>query len=312
MSTTQAAQFMKRADSSEGSTVCFGSPTGHKLSWADLCDDSDDDSWEGEVPPRREPDEEVARTTEQQLTAGRAVPPAARGLKSVGRAGQHHPPQSPQPQKQKAQHQQQTPEPRGSPKGGRSSGNRAARGNARRSPAGTPAPKMLPPSMLGCGMPPPGCNPMDSYTVELAGVPVNLCNDVCLDAMLHQAGLYGAVTNCDIQSSQAGGTAKITLMHWQAAVMCYHHFSTSRWASGSLKVVMHLPNNTELSPESWIEQQQPEKSETPTSREVRRRGGAWAKSQQGKTDNIVAGFVCVPVQYCPEGHGSWQALMPCA
>lgn len=349
----QAAQFMKRADSSEGSTVACGSPIGTKLSWADLCDDSDDDSWEEkEAAPKAQAPQQAPGTPPPAAdTAARTEwQPTGRGPKPSGKPAPQSPQQKPQPHQQELERQaqyqqswqQQQLQQRGSPKGTRAAGRGPQQQMQRQgqAPGGRRAPPSpplgacaLPPPMLGCGMPPPGCNPMDTYAVVLEGVPINLCNDVCLDAMLHQAGLQGAVAGCEIK---AGGAAKITLSHWQAAVMCFHHFSTSRWATCSLKVRMLLPNKKQLGPDSWKEQ--PEKSETPSAvieaAPGRRGGGAWPNSPQsqhysapsgmpkspystggeGKSDEavpVVSGFMCVPVQFVADGQGgTWQPLVP--
>lgn len=315
----QTVEPMKRADSSEGSTVGFGSPVSAKLSWADLCDDSDDNEWEDArltPEPRKERAPVVKDSAPRKDTANDGAwarskqpsdrqGPAARASKRSGRAGQ-------------AQSQ------RGSPAAAWS--NSHAKG-ARRSP--TLAPQTPPPFfMMGFTMPPEGCNPMDTYSVVLEGMPVNLCNDVCLDAMLHQAGLQGAVLKCEIESTSGGGTASIALSHWQAALTCYNHFATSRWSSGSLQVTMQLPNGSKYNPGSATEQDAAgavgEAPPSPPLGPARREG--WPKSPnlghqaapqlQGAFNGFedgcgeFGGFVCTPVAFAPDGSGTM--FMACA
>lgn len=335
---------MKRADSSsEGSTVGFGSPLASKLSWADLCDDSDDNQWEElKLPePCREETPLVAGASQLAHIADdgawarpkqQADRSAAKGQKRSGRSGHGQP-------------AQQSGFPKGTSAGTPAKGAdgdarqpqvwRKGSGGNRRQPQQSPAAAGLFP-MMGFTMPPQGCSPMDAYSVLLEGMPANLCNDVCLDAMLHQAGLQGAVLQCDLN---AKGAATIVLSHWHAAIMCYNHFATSRWSSGTLTVTMKLPNGSELSPGSLAEQQQ--NGSAANEAQPGRGGGRWLRPGKAPmkaegnsylgyegSGGDYGGYVCTPVAFAADGtmfmacavDGSfmdaraapWQPEVPCA
>jgi len=224
----QQQQPMKSSDSSDGSTACFGSPVSTKPSWADLCEDSDCHEWE-----------EEARTnsTESRQEDGTPYWKGAAELQDTAwPRSEQHPDQQVPGSATRAKRAGRSGQQRSTPKGSWSNNGHANKG-ARRAPTG--AKPAYP--VMGYSMPPHGCSPMDSYSVVLEGMPLNLCNDACLDAMLHQAGLQGAIVKVEIQT----GAAVITLSHWQAAMQCYNHFATSRWSSGSLKVTMSLPKGSQ-------------------------------------------------------------------
>lgn len=204
-------------------TFCMVSPASTKMSWADLCEDSDSNDWE-------------------EVGHGSGREPGLKGPPSASTASLDDTEEEAPWQRSKQERQHQKPGrragrqgPRGSAKGAWQAGQPKA---ARRARGAGAAPQWN--GVIGFSAIPQGCSPMDSFSVTLEGMPLNLCNDACLDAMLHQAGMQGAIENCTIHAGSSEGTAVITLANWPAAVQCYSHFATSRWASGTLKVTMAL------------------------------------------------------------------------
>jgi len=62
--------------------------------------------------------------------------------------------------------------------------------------------------------------------VILSGLPPALCSKMCMEAVLEQAGLEGAVMAVEIS---AGGDAILHLSSWSAATQCLAHFNGCRW-----------------------------------------------------------------------------------
>mmetsp|Transcript_44651 Transcript_44651/g.112224 ORF Transcript_44651/g.112224 Transcript_44651/m.112224 type:complete len:281 (+) Transcript_44651:71-913(+) len=108
-----------------------------------------------------------------------------------------------------------------------------------------------------CGEFPQGYSSSDSFSVVVEGLPVKLCSDACLDAILHQAGLQDAIVSYRThQGAAEAGVAVIKLSSWLAAVRCYNHFATSSWSSSSMTVKMIYPDsqvgNTERSAQGEV------------------------------------------------------------
>jgi len=79
----------------------------------------------------------------------------------------------------------------------------------------------------------------DVFTVTLAGIPVKLCNEVCLDAILWAAGVQSSVLNYETKKN---GRVSIDFSTLDAAAHCSNHFKTCSWASGKLNVDIALPS----------------------------------------------------------------------
>ncbi|CAJ1339736.1 unnamed protein product, partial [Effrenium voratum] len=73
--------------------------------------------------------------------------------------------------------------------------------------------------------------------VDIAGLPKALCNTVCVEAMLQQAGLSNSV--CGFTSDETS-SIRVMLSSWPAAVHCQTHFEKSSWAGGALKISVCL------------------------------------------------------------------------
>lgn len=84
--------------------------------------------------------------------------------------------------------------------------------------------------------------PTPSYSIafpviDIAGLPKALCNNVCVEAMLQQAGLTHGVTGFMTDETS---TIRVMLANWPAAMHCMDHFKKSSWAGGSLQITMGL------------------------------------------------------------------------
>lgn len=80
--------------------------------------------------------------------------------------------------------------------------------------------------------------PTPSYSIafpviDIAGLPKALCNNVCVEAMLQQAGLTHGVTGFMTDETS---TIRVMLANWPAAMHCMDHFKKSSWAGGSLQI----------------------------------------------------------------------------
>mmetsp|Transcript_14700 Transcript_14700/g.32438 ORF Transcript_14700/g.32438 Transcript_14700/m.32438 type:complete len:341 (+) Transcript_14700:93-1115(+) len=265
----------------------FGSPVSAKLSWADLCEDSDSNEWEEEdvasraTTPKSQDSAWLGRTDSNISTNSNisnttcnsfnsynsfnsfssnnydtatdsmnnipfgAGVGAGRGSKQRGSRGGQVSSQQQQHQQLRCQQQLHQSQRTGQK---RWSNNNSIKGCSNPQPAGAATVALEPQQQQTWPMAGFNMVPADfatgSYSVVLEGVPLNLCNEVCLEAMLHQAGLQGTISKFDIEkdasNAASGGTATITLCNWQAAMRCYNHFATSRWSSGSLKAWMPM------------------------------------------------------------------------
>jgi len=67
--------------------------------------------------------------------------------------------------------------------------------------------------------------------VLLSGLPLELCSNACMEAVLEQAGLEGAIVHCEITRGTHRGEARVTLKSWQMAEQCIAHFRGCKWDS---------------------------------------------------------------------------------
>lgn len=84
--------------------------------------------------------------------------------------------------------------------------------------------------------------PSEAYCVMVEGMPARLCNQVCLDAILHQAGLQGEVVSQRTRVGSKGGAALIEFTNWFACCHCFNHFAASSWSGEALTVTVHCPD----------------------------------------------------------------------
>lgn len=73
--------------------------------------------------------------------------------------------------------------------------------------------------------------------IDIAGLPKALCNNVCVEAMLQQAGLTNGVSGFMTDETS---TVRVMLANWPSAMHCMEHFKKSSWAGGSLQITMGL------------------------------------------------------------------------
>jgi len=73
--------------------------------------------------------------------------------------------------------------------------------------------------------------------IDIAGLPKALCNNVCVEAMLQQAGLTNGVSGFMTDETS---TVRVMLANWPSAMHCMDHFKKSSWAGGSLQITMGL------------------------------------------------------------------------
>jgi len=110
---------------------------------------------------------------------------------------------------------------------------------------------MLPPSVEShmLNVPPqsaPASSPLDKaatsdiFTVNLGGIPVKLCNETCLDAILWAAGVQRSVLG---YKTKKQGHITIDFDTLDAATSCCNHFKACAWTTGKLHVEMVLPHS---------------------------------------------------------------------
>lgn len=80
----------------------------------------------------------------------------------------------------------------------------------------------------------------DIFTVNLSGIPVKLCNETCLDAILWSAGVKRSVLG---YKSKKQGNITIDFGTLDAATSCCNHFKACAWTTGKLQVEMVLPHS---------------------------------------------------------------------
>jgi len=112
--------------------------------------------------------------------------------------------------------------------------------------------------------------PQEPVSVELSNLPTMLCNRMCLEAAIEQAGLENDVKSLELKSGTRG-EAVLLLSSRQAAHRCIQHFNGLQWAKSLQPVsacyASQQPQQQQHEPESSEQQQQrePESSETDTS-----------------------------------------------
>lgn len=80
----------------------------------------------------------------------------------------------------------------------------------------------------------------DAFIVTLSGIPVKLCNDACLDAILWAAGVQKSSTG---YRSHDNGHILINFETFEAADRCYNHFKSCAWSTGKLQVDIVHPKS---------------------------------------------------------------------
>jgi len=80
----------------------------------------------------------------------------------------------------------------------------------------------------------------DVFIVTLSGIPVKLCNDACLDAILWAAGVQKSSMGYDLNKN---GHIVINFGTLEAANHCYNHFKSCSWSTGKLQVDIVLPSS---------------------------------------------------------------------
>jgi len=101
--------------------------------------------------------------------------------------------------------------------------------------------------------------PQEPVSVELSNLPTMLCNRMCLEAAIEQAGLENDVKTLELKSGTSG-QAVLLLASRQAADRCIQHFNGLQWAKSSQPV-----SACYASQQPQQQQNEPEFSETDTS-----------------------------------------------
>jgi len=83
----------------------------------------------------------------------------------------------------------------------------------------------------------------DVFTVNLSGIPVKLCNEACLDAILWAAGVQRASLG---YQTKRNGHITINFGTLDAATNCYNHFKACSWTTGKLSVDLVLPGSKRM------------------------------------------------------------------
>lgn len=80
----------------------------------------------------------------------------------------------------------------------------------------------------------------EKYAVTIKGLPNELCNEACMNAVLQQAGLSSHVKEYEACMGTKLGEATVKVSGYQAAMRCYDHFSKCVWSTGALAVTMMM------------------------------------------------------------------------
>lgn len=83
----------------------------------------------------------------------------------------------------------------------------------------------------------------EQVDVVLSGLPTQLCNAACIEAILEQAGLDGATVDC---RDGAHGEATVHLRSHDAGARCVGHFSRCRWAGAIVTAELVVTSKVEL------------------------------------------------------------------
>lgn len=120
--------------------------------------------------------------------------------------------------------------PHRAPRSGAAAGGRQASGGGQAGGSSKPAVPPSQPTYTATPAQEPTAN-LDSsqgppMPVILSGLPPALCSKMCMEAVLEQAGLEGAVMAVEMSP---GGDAILHLSSWSAATQCLAHFNGCRW-----------------------------------------------------------------------------------
>lgn len=90
---------------------------------------------------------------------------------------------------------------------------------------------------------PPTAAASDAFTVTLAGIPIKLCKDDCLEAIFWAAGVQQSALgySATVNPIKKFGTASIKFASLDSANHCVNHFKSCSWASGKLQVDLVRP-----------------------------------------------------------------------
>lgn len=81
-----------------------------------------------------------------------------------------------------------------------------------------------------------------TYSVLLQGIPAELLNKTCVDAILEQAGLANDVVNCTLKSREVG-LCVLAIMGQEGVCRCLNHFAGCRW--GARATLINSPPEVE-------------------------------------------------------------------
>lgn len=88
----------------------------------------------------------------------------------------------------------------------------------------------------------------DIFTVTLSGIPINLCNEVGLDAILWAAGVQRSSLG---YHTKRNGHITINFDTLDAATHCFNHFKACSWTTGKLNVHLVLPGSNRTKDGNW-------------------------------------------------------------
>lgn len=127
-----------------------------------------------------------------------------------------------------------------------------------------------------CAMQPVADRPqqLPPMSVFVRGLPKNLCNGVCMEAILEQAGLEDAIVSCEAWPGASSGEALIQLASWNAAELCARHFHGCRWCATGATVFAELatPPAPDLVNYDTMPEQTPAGYVTPEDSDIERSG----------------------------------------
>jgi hypothetical protein len=98
--------------------------------------------------------------------------------------------------------------------------------------------------------PAPSNNSANSVSVLVHGLPNNLCNSMCMEAIIEQAGLEDSIVMVEAWPGTPSGEAKISLTTWEAAELCVRHFHGCRWCSTGSSVRAEI--DAASAPGMWL------------------------------------------------------------
>jgi len=98
--------------------------------------------------------------------------------------------------------------------------------------------------------PAPSNRPSARVNVHVYGLPNNLCNTMCMEAVIEQAGLEEFVISCEAWPGNSHGEATIQLVTRDAGEQCLRHFHGCRWCSSGTVVAAEMGHS---SPGAWTD-----------------------------------------------------------